>query len=119
MSHCCALLSHRSRFQVASINAEIVDFCSGLTNVTHFFLGLTNEWLDSTNDGGVAKPAPEAGKAAAVGSVAVNVKGKTEFVTLPRFSKMLVNSMPKANRVKILKMSKKATVKQYMRNLKQ
>lgn len=73
-------------------------FCSALSNVTHFFLGLTNEWLDSTNESGAAKASPEAGKpAAAVGSMAVNVKGKTAFVTLPKFSKMLVNWMPKAN----------------------
>jgi hypothetical protein len=77
--------------------------------VTHFFLGLTNEWLESTNGTGKA----------AVGCVAVNVKGKAEHLTLPKFSKLLVTSLPKANRVKILKMSKKATVKQYLNNLKQ
>ena len=34
-------------FQVAAINAEIVDSAMAMKTLTHFFLGLTNEWLES------------------------------------------------------------------------
>ena len=33
--------------QVAAINAEIVDSAMAMKTLTHFFLGLTNEWLES------------------------------------------------------------------------
>jgi hypothetical protein len=79
-------------------------------NITHLFLGLTNEWLDSAC--GAGKP-DEAAK------VPIIVKGKVERHTLSKLSKLLVAAMPNASRVKILKMSKKATIKQYLTNMKQ
>ena len=32
---------------MAAINAEIVDSAMAMKTLTHFFLGLTNEWLES------------------------------------------------------------------------
>ena len=85
--------------------------------VSHFFFGLTNEWLDS-----LAVKAGEAGTttpAAKVDTVPIYINGKSEKFTLSKLSKMLVSAMPKAQRVKVLKMSKKATTKQYLNNMKQ
>ena len=79
-------------------------------NVSHLFLGLTNEWLDS---------ACGAGKADEAGKVPILIKDKVERYALSKLSKLLVTAMPNASRVKILKMSKKATIKQYLTNMKQ
>ena len=111
------LLTGLLKFQVATINAEIVDSASSLGSVTHFFFGLTNEWLDS-----LAVKAVEAGAttpAAKMDTVPIHINGKSERFTLSKLSKMLVAAMPKAQRVKVLKMSKKATTKQYLNNMKQ
>lgn len=100
---------------MATINSEIVDMSGGLKNVTHFYLGMTNEWLEADCDAGKLD---ESGKIS-FGNVPVIVKGgKTEHFSLSRLSKLLVTSMPKATRVKILKMSKKSTIKQYLNNMK-
>ena len=56
--------------QVAAINAEIVDSAMAMKTLTHFFLGLTNEWLESMStmldaekadnaQGGAAAAAPK------------------------------------------------------------
>ena len=108
------MLTGLLKFQVATINAEIVDSASSLGSVTHFFFGLTNEWLDS-----LAVEAGTTTPAAKMDTVPIHINGKSERFTLSKLSKMLVAAMPKAQRVKVLKMSKKATTKQYLNNMKQ
>ena len=47
-------------------------------------------------------------------SFPINVNGVTEMYTLTKLYKTLLTAMPNATRVKILKMSKSATKKQYI-----
>ena len=47
-------------------------------------------------------------------SFPINVNGVTEMYTLTKLYKTLLTAMPNAIRVKILKMSKSATKKQYI-----
>jgi len=91
------------------INAEILDAFLSLKNITHFWFGLKTEWLDSMNlminkgQGATSKD-----------SFPINVNGVTEMYTLTKLYKTLLTAMPNATRVKILKMSKSATKKQYI-----
>ena len=96
-------------FQIPAINAEILDAFLSLKNITHFWFGLKTEWLDSMNlminkdKGATSKD-----------SFPINVNGVTEMYTLTKLYKTLLTAMPNATRVKILKMSKSATKKQYI-----
>ena len=96
-------------FQIPAINAEILDAFLSLKNITHFWFGLKTEWLDSMNlminkgQGATSKD-----------SFPINVNGVTEMYTLTKLYKTLLTAMPNATRVKILKMSKSATKKQYI-----
>jgi hypothetical protein len=97
---------------VAATNAEAVDALLSLSNLSHFFLGLTTEWLDSMNalmskDSSNSKD-----------SFPILVNNVVEMYTLSRLFKTVQNAMPMAKRVKILKMPKSATKKQYIANQK-
>ncbi len=91
-----------------------------MSNITHLFLGLTNEWLDASAaasqaaaaaDSSIIPPKP--------GTIPILIKGNIEHLALPKLSKTLVAALPNAKRVKVLKMSNKATQKQYLNNMKQ
>ena len=91
-------------FQVATINAEAVDAFLSLKNITHFWFGLKTEWLESMN----------ALVSNNKDSFPIYINGVVEMYTLTKLYKTLLTAMPNAKRVKILKMSKSATKKQYI-----
>ena len=96
-------------FQVATINAEAVDAFLSLKNITHFWFGLKTEWLDSMN----ALVSNKYGSTSK-DSFPISINGVVEMYTLTKLYKTLLTAMPNAKRVKILKMSKSATKKQYI-----
>ena len=100
--------------KVASINAEAVDAFLSLGNVTHFWFGLTTEWLDSMNTLLLGKDRSTVLK----DSFPILVNGVVEMYTLTKLYKTLLTALPNAKRVKILKMSKSATKKQYISSQK-
>lgn len=76
-------------------------------NLTHFYLGLTNEWLESMNS---------LLTSGAKDSFPILVNGVCEMYSLSKLFKTLSSSMPQC-RVKILKMSRNATGKQFLDSL--
>jgi len=90
--------------EVATINAEAVDAFLSLKNITHFWFGLKTEWLESMN----------ALVSNNKDSFPIYINGVVEMYTLTKLYKTLLTAMPNAKRVKILKMSKSATKKQYI-----
>lgn len=106
------------RLQVATINAEIVDSAMAMNHLTHFFLGLTNEWLESMS---VLMHAQNGGGAGSSGqqqkdSFPILVQGSCEMYSLNKVFKTLSSAMPLA-KVKILKMSRASTMKQFIETL--
>ncbi len=135
--------------QVAAINSEIVDSAVAMSGLGHFFLGLTNEWLESMNsmvgvggdsaasgsgaEGGAGAGGGTPGAAAGSGlgagtpaaavvaavpkdSFPIQVNGACEMYSLAKLFKTLSVAMPNT-KVKILKMSKQATTKQFLSQL--
>ena len=97
------------KFQVAAINAEAVDAFLCLSNMTHFYFGLITEWLDSMNALMFKDDVTHSKD-----SFPILVNGVVEMYTLSKLYKTLQNALPRAQRVKILKMPKSATKKQYI-----
>ena len=84
----------------------------------NFFLGLTNEWLESMSSLLSTANMGAKGKSAKTqkDSFPILVNGVCEMYSLSKLFKMLSAAMPKS-KVKILKMSKNATGKQYIETL--
>ena len=98
---------------MASINSELLDSALSLTRLTHFYVGLTNEWLETmaalmTSSHQQHKPVKDA--------FPILVGGACEMYSLSKLFKTLSAGMP-ATRVKILKMSAAATGKQFLGTL--
>ncbi len=109
--------TERFRFQVATINAEIVDSIPSMSGLTHFFLGLTNEWLQSMSTLVAAVNASGGGAGSTKkDSFPIMVGGTCEMFSLSKLFKTLSSAMPDCH-VKILKMSQIATGKQFIENL--
>lgn len=89
-----------------------------LNHLTHFFLGLTNEWLESMStllhaqNGGAAGGGSQPQK----DSFPIMVQGSCEMYSLNKVFKTLSAAMPLA-KVKILKMSRASTMKQFIETL--
>ena len=94
---------------MAAINAEAVDAFLCLSNMTHFYFGLITEWLDSMNALMFKDDVTHSKD-----SFPILVNGVVEMYTLSKLYKTLQNALPRAQRVKILKMPKSATKKQYI-----
>ena len=95
---------------MANINAEAMDSFLSLKNLTHFFFGLKTEWLELMNDLLTRKDSSLSPK----DSFPIVVNGHVEMYTLSKLYKTLLTAMPDAHKVKILKMPKTATRKQYI-----
>lgn len=97
---------------MAAINAEAVDAFLSLAHLTHFYLGIKIEWLETmnalfqSNKDGHSKDA-----------FPILVNGVCEMYTLTKLYKTLLTALPNAQKVKILKMPKSATKKQYIATL--
>jgi hypothetical protein len=91
-----------------------------MNNLTHFFLGLTNEWLESMNSiiagGGGGGATTDNASGVPKDSFPIQVKGICEMYSLSKLFKTLSLAMPNT-KVKILKMSKQATTKQFLESL--
>jgi len=95
--------------EVAAINAEALDAFLSLTNLTHVYIGLTTEWLDTMNT-----LMSKEGSSNAKDSFPVLVNGVVEMYTLGKLFKTVSSALPRAQKVKILKMPKSSTKKQYI-----
>ncbi|QQP35252.1 Uncharacterized protein FKW44_023420 [Caligus rogercresseyi] len=96
--------------EVAAINAEIVDFALSMPSLSHFCLGLTNEWLDSMN----SILSMTADKSAPVrDSFPILVNGVCEMYSLYKLFKTLSAALP-MSKVKVLRMSQQATKMQHI-----
>jgi hypothetical protein len=60
--------------QAGKINFELVNAANSLAGVTHFFLGLTNEWLETISGSAAGAPV----------NMPVCVNGKTERLALSK-----------------------------------
>ena len=85
-----------------------------MSNLSHFFLGLTNEWLESMTS--IMAASGATGGGGSQGQFPVNVNGVCEFYSLSKLFKTLSAAMPNC-RVKILKMSAASTCKQFLQSL--
>lgn len=102
---------------VAAINAEIVDFALSMPSLSRFFLGLTNEWLDSMNVLMAANNENNGGGGGPVrDSFPILVNGVCEMYSLSKLFKTLSAALPQS-KVKILKMSQGSTCKQHLSTL--
>ncbi len=106
------VLSKNELFQVATINAEIVDSVPSTKGLSHFFLGLTNEWLHSMSSLTAATGKGGSGK----DSFPIMVGGTCEMFSLSKLFKTLSVAMPDS-RVKVLKMPQNAMGKQFIDSL--
>jgi hypothetical protein len=97
---------------VAAVNTEIVDSAMSMHKLTHFFLGLTNEWLETINMASADGGAPKGQK----DSFPIIVNGVLEMYSLSKLFKTLSNAMPNG-RVRVLKMNRSATGKQFLDTL--
>ena len=95
--------------EVAAINSEIVDTAMAMKHLSHFYLGLTNEWLVA-----MQKALTHSGNAK--DSFPIMVNDTVEFYSLSKLFRTLSKSMPESH-VKILKMPKQATGKQFIDSL--
>ena len=99
----------RFKLQVATTNKNVMDAVISMNSLTHFYFGLKTEWLESmtallsNKEGAPVKD-----------SFPVVVNGLVEMYTLTKLYKTLSSAMPMAQKVKILKMPKSATRKQYI-----
>jgi len=105
------LLIPQYKDEVATVNAEMVDSVLSLNGLTHFYLGLTNEWLQSMS----SLVGMSAGKSK--DSFPIMVNGSCEMYSLSKLFKTLSAAMPNAKVVKILKMRAQATGKQFLETL--
>ena len=80
-----------------------------MKHLSHFYLGLTNEWLDA-----MQKAMPRSGNSK--DSFPIIVNGTVEFYSLSKLFRTLSKSMSDSH-VKILKMPKQATGKQFIDSL--
>ena len=80
-----------------------------MSKLTHVYIGLTTEWLDTMNT-----LMSKEGSTSAKDSFPVLVNGVVEMFTLGKLYKTLSNALPNAQKVKILKMPKSSTKKQYI-----
>lgn len=95
--------------QVASINSEILDSALSMSQLTHFYLGLTTEWLNSMKtlmDSSSQKD-----------SFPILVKGVCEMYSLSKLFKALQTALPNST-VKVLKMKQQSTTKQFIDGFK-
>ena len=86
----------------------MLDSALSLTRLTHFYIGLTNQWLETMS----ALTQQQNGK----DSFPILVDGNCEMYSLSKLFKTLSAGMPET-RVKILKMSAQATGKQFLTSL--
>ena len=84
-----------------------MDLTLSMSQLTHFFLGLTSEWLDQMKKmmGSEGKTSKDA--------FPIVVKGTVEMYSLSKLFKMLSNQLPNTL-VKVLKMKKQSTSKQFI-----
>ncbi|TRY71707.1 hypothetical protein TCAL_04757 [Tigriopus californicus] len=95
--------------EVASINSEILDSALSMSQLTHFYLGLTTEWLNSMKtlmDSSSQKD-----------SFPILVKGVCEMYSLSKLFKALQTALPNST-VKVLKMKQQSTTKQFIDGFK-
>ena len=84
-----------------------------VSSLSHFFLGLTNEWLDSMNQ---LLNTGQTSSSSSKDSFPILVRGTCEMYSLSKLFKTLSAAMP-STKVKILKMSKQATSRQFIDTL--
>ena len=104
--------------QVATINSEIVDSALSMAGLNFLVIGLTNEWLESMRAlVGAKDPATTGGATSGKSrdNFPILVNGAIELFSLTKLFKTLSAALPSAQ-VKILKMPKSATTKQFIAN---
>ena len=113
---CCIsfdFLKLELQFQVASVNSEIVDTVMSMSKLTHFYLGLTTEWLESMSSLlAMGNTSPSAQK----DSFPINVNGTVDMYSLGKLSRTLATALP-TSKVKILKMKRNSVGKQFLDSL--
>eukprot|EP00095_Tigriopus_kingsejongensis_P000598 maker-scaffold95_size379157-snap-gene-2.34 protein:Tk00598 transcript:maker-scaffold95_size379157-snap-gene-2.34-mRNA-1 annotation:"f-box lrr-repeat protein 7" len=91
--------------EVATINAEILDSTLSMSQLTHFYLGLTTEWLNSMKTANQKDSFP------------ILVKGVCEMYSLSKLFKALQTALPNST-AKVLKMKQQSTTKQFIDSFK-
>jgi hypothetical protein len=103
--------------EVAKINTEIVEgVTKEMTQLSSFYLGVTNEWLEAM---AVAMGSSKAHKTGGEKECfPLSREGQVDHISLPALYRLICREMPSC-KVKVLKMSAQATCKQFIANLDQ